>query len=103
MSMEPEREFVGNGRYALDQLLGKGGAGEVVLAYDLSLKRWVAIKRIPATDADIAREAGVLANFQHPNIVTVYDVLQEGGQILIVMEFVQGQTLVVDGGAAIHV
>lgn len=93
MSMEPEREFVGNGRYALDQLLGKGGAGEVVLAYDLSLKRWVAIKRIPATDADIAREAGVLANFQHPNIVTVYDVLQEGGQILIVMEFVQGQTL----------
>lgn len=93
MSMEPEREFVGNGRYALDQLLGKGGAGEVVLAYDISLKRWVAIKRIPATDADIAREAGVLANFQHPNIVTVYDVLQEGGQILIVMEFVQGQTL----------
>ncbi len=93
MSTEPEREFVGNGRYALDQLLGKGGAGEVVLAYDLSLTRWVAIKRIPATDAGIVREAGVLANFQHPNIVTVYDVLQEGGQILIVMEFVQGQTL----------
>ena len=93
MSTEPEREFVGNGRYALDQILGKGGAGEVVLAYDISLTRWVAIKRIPATDAGIVREAGVLANFQHPNIVTVYDVFQEGGQILIVMEFVQGQTL----------
>ena len=93
MSIEPAREFVGNGRYALDQLLGKGGAGEVVLAYDISLKRWVAIKRIPATDAGIVREAGVLVNFQHPNIVTVYDVFEEGGQVLIVMEFVQGQTL----------
>jgi serine/threonine protein kinase len=93
MNTEPEREFVGNGRYALDQSLGKGGAGEVVLAYDLSLTRWVAIKRIPATDADIAREAGVLANFQHPNIVAVYDVFEEGGQVLIVMEFLQGQTL----------
>lgn len=93
MSAEPEREFVGNGRYALDQLLGKGGAGEVVLAYDVSLTRWVAIKRIPATDAGIQREAGVLANFQHPNIVSVYDVFEEGGQMLVVMEFVQGQTL----------
>jgi len=93
MSTEPEREFVGKGRYALDKVLGKGGAGEVVLAYDASLSRWVAIKRIPATDAGIAREAGVLANFQHPNIVMVHDVFEEGGQILIVMEFVQGQTL----------
>ncbi len=93
MSNEPEREFVGNGRYALDQVLGKGGAGEVVLAYDLSLTRWVAIKRIPVTDDGIVREACMQANFHHPNIVTVHDVFQEDGRILIVMEFVQGQTV----------
>jgi len=93
MSAEADREFVGNGRYALDKVLGRGGAGEVVLAYDVMLARWVAIKRIPATDAGILQEAGLLANFQHPNIVMVHDVFQEGGQVLIVMEFVQGQTL----------
>jgi serine/threonine protein kinase len=93
MSTEAERQFVGNGRYALDQMLGKGGAGEVYLAYDTSLNRWVAIKRIPATDSDLIQEATVLASFQHPNIVTVHDVILEGGEMLLVMEFVQGQTL----------
>jgi serine/threonine protein kinase len=74
-------------------MLGKGGAGEVFLAYDTSLNRWVAIKRIPATDSDLFQEATVLASFQHPNIVTVHDVILEGGEMLLVMEFVQGQTL----------
>jgi serine/threonine protein kinase len=74
-------------------MLGKGGAGEVYLAYDTSLNRWVAIKRIPATDSDLIQEATVLASFQHPNIVTVHDVILEGGEMLLVMEFVQGQTL----------
>jgi serine/threonine protein kinase len=93
MSVESEREYVGHGRYALDQMLGAGGAGAVYLAYDTSLSRWVAIKRIPATDDTLFQEATVLASFQHPNIVTIYDVLQEGGEMLLVMEFVQGQTL----------
>ncbi len=93
MSGESEREYVGHGRYALDQMLGAGGAGAVYLAYDTSLSRWVAIKRIPATDDALFQEATVLASFQHPNIVTIYDVLQEGGEMLLVMEFVQGQTL----------
>ncbi|MFM8982367.1 MAG: protein kinase domain-containing protein [Spartobacteria bacterium] len=93
MSTEAERVFVGHGRYALDQMLGKGGAGEVFLSYDTSLHRWVAIKRIPATDSELIREATVLASFQHPNIVTIHDVILEGGEMLVVMEFVQGQTL----------
>lgn len=93
MSGESERKYVGHGRYAQDQMLGAGGAGAVYLAYDTSLSRWVAIKRIPATDVTLFQEATVLASFQHPNIVTIYDVLQEGGEMLLVMEFVQGQTL----------
>ena len=93
MSAKTEREYLGNGRYAVDQMLGAGGAGAVFLAYDTSLARWVAIKRIPATDSALFQEATVLASFQHPNIVTIFDVLQEGGEILIVMEFVEGQTL----------
>lgn len=93
MSAEKQREYLGNGRYAVEQMLGAGGAGKVYLAYDTSLSRWVAIKRIPATDSALIQEATVLASFQHPNIVTIYDVLQEGGEILIVMEFVEGQML----------
>ena len=93
MSAEKQREYLGNGRYAVEQMLGAGGAGAVYLAYDTYLSRWIAIKRMPATESVLFQEATVLASFQHPNIVTIYDVIQEGGEILIVMEFVEGQTL----------
>ena len=93
MNEETERQFIANGRYALDRLLGKGGAGSVYLAYDTMLGRWVAIKRTPSSDATISREAKVMASFQHPNIVTMHDILQEGDETIFVMELVLGQTL----------
>ena len=93
MSTEPEREFVGSGRFALDQILGNGGVGVVVLAYDLEKSRWDAMKRIPSTDPEVLREAANIVGLEHPNIASVHEVFQEGAEILVSMEFVQGQAL----------
>ena len=90
---ESERQFIANGRYALDRLLGQGGAGAVYLAYDTKLDRWVAIKRMPSSESTISGEAKLMASFQHPNIVTMHDILQEGDETIFVMELVLGQTL----------
>jgi serine/threonine protein kinase len=93
MNEEQERQFIANGRYALDRLLGKGGNGAVYLAYDTMLDRWVAIKRTPSIETTISREAKVMASFQHPNIVTMHDLFEEGDETIFVMELVLGQTL----------
>ncbi len=88
------------GRYVLGRELGRGGIGEVLLAHDTQLERWVAVKRIHV-DADLAEkrtqsalaEAKRLACLQHPNIVTVFDVLNHEGDVLMVMEYLHGYTL----------
>ena len=97
--MGDEEGLVG-GRYTIERRLGKGGVGEVFLAHDTQLARWVAIKRIHLeTSETVLRgsaamlEAKHLASLQHPNIVTVYDLLKHNSDVLVVMEFVNGQTL----------
>lgn len=88
-------------RYELLSSLGRGGMGEVFLAHDQLLRRNVAIKRIRQGDAlpdDVAverliREARSAAIVQHPNAVSVHDLLVEGGQTYVVMEYVDAPTL----------
>lgn len=85
------------GRYLLETRIGRGGAGEVFRAQDRQLERRVAIKRLHnafgVAPDDKLREARNLASLQHPNIVTVYDFLEENGDILVVMELLEGRTL----------
>jgi len=89
------------GPYRVLQQLGVGGMGEVFLAYDERLDRRVAIKRIrleevPSTPDQrerFRREARVAARLNHPAIVQVYDILQEGDGEHIVMEYVEGTSL----------
>lgn len=95
-----EEQKVIGGRYAVEKELGRGGIGEVSLARDLQLERMVAVKRIlvqVGTSAQRAQfaidEAKRLARLQHPNIVTVYDVLDHEGDLLMVMEYLGGYTL----------
>jgi TOMM system kinase/cyclase fusion protein len=88
------------GPYEVLRTLGKGGMGEVLLAYDPRLDRQVAIKRIRA---DITldenrrrrfrREAQVAAGLNHPAIVHVFDLLTEDDTEHIVMEYVPGKAL----------
>ena len=85
------------GRYELLRPLGAGGMGEVFLARDHALDRLVAIKRVNADNAAAARsvlhEARIVAALDHPNIATVYDVVEHRGQPHVVMEYVEGPTL----------
>lgn len=93
MSDGPQREFVGNGRFALDRLLGTGGRGSVYLAFDTALGRWVALKRMRGGDSVVPEEARTIAGICHPNIVMVHDIIEEGEEILLVMELVLGPSL----------
>ncbi len=88
------------GHYRVLETIGKGGMGEVYRARDTRLGREVAIKILPAafsSDADRLRrfeqEARSASSLNHPNIVTIYDIGQEGPTSYMAMEMVEGKTL----------
>ncbi|WP_394844854.1 protein kinase [Pendulispora brunnea] len=90
-------------RYTIEAPLGQGGMGCVYRAHDTRLGRRVALKVISdgprdgQADADanarLLREARAAAAFDHPNIVSVFDVGEYEGTPFIVMELVLGRTL----------
>ncbi len=89
-----------NNRYRLLGLVGSGGMAVVYRGEDTLLQRQVAVKVLregfasdPAFLARFQREARAAANLDHPSIVTVYDVGQDGDRHYIVMEYVDGQDL----------
>ena len=90
-------EMVLGGRYELRSVLGRGGMSEVYAAWDTTLQREVAVKRLhanAATDEGRARsEARLLASLNHPNLVWVYDAQLEGSHPFFVMELVPGPNL----------
>ena len=74
--------------------------GVVWLAEDTRLQRKVALKTVKGADADttegrqrLMREARAAATLNHPNIATVHDVLDVDGQVMVVFEYVEGDTL----------
>jgi eukaryotic-like serine/threonine-protein kinase len=88
------------GAYRIERLLGRGGMGEVYLAYDERLERRVALKRIRADSRSdprlrqrFRREARAAARLSHPAIVQIHDILEDGSGDCIVLEYVDGRTL----------
>ena len=87
------------GSYRVERRLGRGGMGEVFLAWDDRLGRRVAIKRIregsdwAGQGERFRREARAAARLSHPAIVHVYDLLEDDAGLAIVMEYVEGPTL----------
>ena len=84
------------GRYRVEQLLGKGGIGEVWRAFDPKLQRWVAIKtrrRDRVGGGRFLEEAQALASLNYEGIVQVYDFGERGNQVFIVTELLPGGTL----------
>ena len=89
------------GRYETMRLLGEGGMGRVFLARQLDLGRQVVVKVMhehiaadPVFRERFTRETLVMARFQHPYAVTLYDAnLDDAGNSCIVMEYIRGVTL----------
>ena len=90
------------GRYWRHERLGRGGMGTVYAGYDGKLERKVAIKRLHTrleNDSDKARErlereAKAMGQLDgEPNVVQVHDIVAEGDQAFLVMEFISGTTL----------
>ena len=93
-------EGVTTGKYKIEKKVGEGGMGQVYQAVDQSLGRTVAIKKmneeIKVNDREKQRfldEARTVALLHHPNIVEIYTIFEEEGDIYLVFEYVQGKTL----------
>jgi serine/threonine-protein kinase len=89
-----------DGRYRLEEVVGRGGMAIVWAATDLQLERRVAIKVIsdvlaldPKFVARFEREARIAAGLNHPNLVKLFDYSTEEDRPFLVMEFVPGGTL----------
>jgi hypothetical protein len=88
------------GSYLILDQLGSGGMGQVYLAEHAAMRRLVALKVLPvfASEDVVARErflreARAAATLDHPNIVRVFDLCQEGKLLYLVMEYVEGISL----------
>src|ERR1700730_13640375 len=88
------------GRYEIRSLLGEGGMGEVYLAQDTTLRRFVAIKLLPADFTAkrdrlhrFEREAHAASSLNHPNILTIHEIGIEDGHHFIATEFIDGESL----------
>lgn len=86
--------------YRILEEIGAGGMGVVYRAEDTKLKRQVAIKVVPedlARDENLMerfeREARILASLNHPNVASIYDLVEGEGTRAIVLELVEGPTL----------
>jgi len=92
------------GRYVVLDVIGSGGMGLVLAAYDPELNRKVALKLMRPTKRDrrreqrgkagrLLQEAQALAKLAHPNVITVYDVGTWEDRVFVAMELVEGDTL----------
>jgi eukaryotic-like serine/threonine-protein kinase len=88
------------GPYEIQSPIGAGGMGEVYRARDTRLHRAVAIKLLSGAFADRPErrqrfhiEARAISSLQHPHICTLFDVGQEDGQVFLVLEYLEGETL----------
>lgn len=96
--MQPSQDSIGN--YKLLFSLGKGGMGEVFLAYDSVCGRKVALKQIrqdlirfKSIQDRFLREARIASQLMHPFIIPIYSINQEKERIYYTMPYVEGDTL----------
>ncbi len=86
-------------RYTIERELGRGGMGAVYLAADGKLSERVALKIINAGFGDPAaidrfrREVAAARKVTHPNVIRIHDLVEDGGMVLLSMEYVDGMTL----------
>ncbi|WP_086931997.1 serine/threonine-protein kinase [Agarilytica rhodophyticola] len=85
--------------YRIEKPLGSGGMGTVYLATDTKLERLVAIKTLNEEKQSshyqerLRQESKILAQLNHPNIVQIYDFIEHENKVMLVMEYIDGETL----------
>ncbi|WP_396449228.1 protein kinase [Actinomadura sp.] len=96
---ELRRKGLGD-RYELRRLIGEGGMSSVYEGFDLVLQRVVAVKLLRTALADdgnavrrFRREAEISKSVRHPNVVEVFDIVEQEDGFAIVMEYLQGESL----------
>ncbi len=98
----PDQSLAGKqiGSYRIIEQVGRGGMGVVYAAHDERLGRTVALKALPPEYTSdrryrerLAREARAAASFTHESIATIYALEEIDGELFIVSEFVEGETL----------
>src|SRR5205807_5417481 len=83
-------------RYTIERELGRGGMGAVYLALDGKLAERVALKIINAGYGDpsaidrFRREVSAARKVTHPNVIRIHDLVEDGGMVLLSMEYVEG-------------
>jgi serine/threonine-protein kinase len=96
-------ELVGRivSHYQFLEKLGAGGMGDIYKAHDARLNRFVAVKVLSAANAGdpdrrrrFIQEAQAASGLNHPNIITIHDIVNEPEGDYMVMEYVSGKTLV---------
>lgn len=95
-----ETARVVSNRFRLGKRLGAGGMGEVCVAEDSLLRRRVALKRVaprlrndPNYRRRLLKEARQASSLNHPNIAQIHDIVEEGDEAFLVMEYVEGESL----------
>jgi eukaryotic-like serine/threonine-protein kinase len=88
------------GSYEITAFIGHGGMGEVYLAQDKRLRRKVALKLLPALFTEdesgvqrFEQEARAASALNHPNIIVIYEICEAESRLMMVTEFIDGETL----------
>jgi len=97
----PTREIPSGriGQYTIERKLGAGGMGVVYAARDERLHRTVALKTLSLLSDDATarkrfwREARAAASVNHPNVCQIYEIGEDGGELFIAMELLEGEVL----------
>lgn len=83
-------------RYELLETIGEGGEGRIFKAYDRAVERFVAIKELRLHNkerSEALKEARAIARISHPNVISLYDVIEEEDKVYLIMEYVEGTSL----------
>ena len=91
---------LGKDRYEIQETIGHGSTGQVYRALDRVLARTVALKcidlresSIPLSPTSFLREAQIIAGLDHENIVRIFEVARSDGNLVLVLEYVEGKSL----------
>lgn len=94
------KDFDMGSRYEFERILGRGGMGVVLRAKDTVLNRPVAVKILSEELAHLQEaqdifltEGQALASLKHPNLVSVFDVMEHNSRVMMVLEYVEGDNL----------